>query len=116
MSLYSQANETPIFLSRLCIVAFVALSIAHDVRHGHGILARTADCCLLLIDHRVDCLHDALGVLVLVSLLLDITVEYADVDDDNGAIPVVIIRDEYGDICGDDCNDVDDDDVIGGTE
>jgi hypothetical protein len=52
-------------------------------------------------------------------VLLDITVEYADVDDDNGAIPVVIIRDEYGDICGDDCNDVDDDnddDDDGGTE
>lgn len=56
---------------------------------------------------------DALGVLVLL-VLLDITVEYADVDDDNGAIPVVIIRDEYGDICGDDCNDVDDDDDDGG--
>jgi hypothetical protein len=32
------------------------------VRHGHGILARTADCCLILIDHRVDCLHPIVDV------------------------------------------------------
>jgi hypothetical protein len=45
-------------LSRLCVVA---LSIAHIVgTYGHGILAaRTADCCLILINHRVDdCKHE----------------------------------------------------------
>ena len=51
---------------------------------------------------------EELGVVVLlllVLLLLDVDVEYAVDVEDIGAIPVVIIRDEWGDICGDDVDD-----------
>ena len=50
---------------------------------------------------------EELGVvlLLLVLLLLDVDVEYAVDVEDIGAMPVVIMRDEWGDIRGDDVDD-----------